>query len=212
MSMPAFHEVRFPLRLSYGSRGGPERRTEIVTLGSGDEERNSLWRHSRRSYNVGPALRSAADVAALIAFFEERRGPLHGFRWCDTFDHASAAPGAEIGPGDQPIGTGDGVAVAFPLAKTYGAAFAPYRRPIVKPVAGTVRVAVAGVELAASAFAVDAATGLVTLRAAPRAGAVVTAGFRFDVPVRFATDRIEVDHQAVQAGMVADIPVVELRR
>ncbi|GJD63325.1 DUF2460 domain-containing protein [Methylobacterium frigidaeris] len=211
--MPSpFHEVRFPLALSYGSRGGPERRTEIVTLGSGDEERNSLWRHSRRRYNAGPALRSAEDVAMLIAFFEERRGPLYGFRWRDTFDHSSAAPGRAVAPTDQRLGTGDGTTRAFPLAKTYGAAFAPYARPITKPVAGSVTVAVGGVALAASAFALDPATGLVTLTAAPASGAVVTAGFTFDVPVRFATDRIEIDHQALRAGLVADIPILEIRR
>lgn len=211
--MPSpFHEVRFPLALSYGSRGGPERRTEIVTLGSGDEERNALWRHSRRSYNVGPALRSAEDVALLVAFFEERRGPLYGFRWRDTFDHSSAAPGQPITPTDQRLATGDGTTRVFPLIKTYGGAFAPYARPITKPVAGSVQVAVGGVALAASAFTIEATTGLVTLKAAPAPGAMVTAGFLFDVPVRFATDRIEIDHQALRAGVVADIPILEIRR
>ncbi|MGX7703265.1 phage distal tail protein, Rcc01695 family [Methylobacterium sp. Gmos1] len=211
--MPSpFHEVRFPLALSYGSRGGPERRTEIVTLGSGDEERNGLWRHSRRHYDAGPALRSAEDVAVLVAFFEERRGPLYGFRWRDTFDHSSAAPGQTPAPTDQPLGTGDGAARVFQLAKTYGAAFAPYARPITKPVAASVRVAVAGVELPAAGFALDATTGRLTLARAPAAGAAVTAGFTFDVPVRFATDRIEIDHQALRAGLVAGIPILEIRR
>ncbi|MGY2049594.1 phage distal tail protein, Rcc01695 family [Methylobacterium sp. JK268] len=207
-----FHEVRFPLALSYGSRGGPERRTEIVTLGSGDEERNSLWRHSRRAYNAGPALRRAEDIATLIAFFEERRGPLYGFRWRDTFDHSSGPFGRDPAATDQILGTGDGTTTVFPLAKTYGAAFAPYLRPIVKPVAGSVRVAVAGAELPPSGFSVDPTTGRVTLARAPASGAAVTAGFLFDVPVRFATDRLEIDHQAVLAGIVADIPILELRR
>jgi uncharacterized protein (TIGR02217 family) len=211
--MPSpFHEVRFPLALSYGSRGGPERRTEIVTLGSGDEERNALWRHSRRRYDAGPALRSAEDVALLVAFFEERRGPLYGFRWRDTFDHTSAAAGRASAPTDQPLGTGDGAARVFQLAKTYGSAFAPYARPITKPVAGSVRVAVAGAELPAAGFALDAATGRLTLARPPAAGAAVTAGFTFDVPVRFATDRIEIDHQALRAGLVAGIPILEIRR
>jgi uncharacterized protein (TIGR02217 family) len=207
-----FHEVRFPVNLSYGSRGGPERRTEIVTLGSGDEERNSLWRHSRRSYNAGQALRRAEDIALVLAFFEERRGPLYGFRWKDAFDHASCLVGREPAPTDQPLGTGDGAATEFQLVKTYGGAFAPYLRPIAKPVAGSVRVAVNGAELAASAFAADPTTGRVVLGTPPPPGAAVTAGYRFDVPVRFATDRIEIDHQAVLAGVVADIPIIELRR
>ncbi|KQP34306.1 glycoside hydrolase family 24 [Methylobacterium sp. Leaf102] len=207
-----FHEVRFPVSLSYGSRGGPERRTEIVTLGSGDEERNSLWRHSRRSYNAGQALRTAADVALVLAFFEERRGQLYGFRWKDPFDHASCLVGVGPAPADQAIGTGDGATRTFQLVKSYGGAFAPYLRPIRKPVAGSVRIAAAGVELAPSAFRLDATTGLVTLTVPPAVGAKVTAGYVFDVPVRFATDRIEVDLQAVRAGLLADIPVIELRR
>ncbi|GJD52407.1 hypothetical protein OPKNFCMD_5172 [Methylobacterium crusticola] len=210
--MPApFHEVRFPVNLSYGSRGGPERRTEIVTLGSGDEERNALWRHSRRTYNAGPALRTAQDVALLLAFFEERRGPLHGFRWRDTFDHASAPPGVAVRPTDQVLGRGDGRTTTFQLVKTYGGAFSPYARPIAKPVAGSVRLALDGVAQAPERASVDTTTGLVTFRTAPAAGALVSAGFAFDVPVRFASDRIAVDHQAVQAGLVADIPVIELR-
>ncbi|GJE01283.1 DUF2460 domain-containing protein [Methylobacterium isbiliense] len=209
---PPFHEVRFPLALSYGSRGGPERRTEIVTLASGEEERNSLWRHSRRTYNAGPALRRAEDIALLIAFFEERRGQLYGFRWRDTFDHASGPLGRPPNSADQPLGSGDGSTRAFQLTKTYGGAFAPYARPITKPVAGSLRLAVAGAELAPSGFSLDATTGRVTLAQAPPAGAAVTAGFLFDVPVRFATDRLEIDHQAVLAGVVADIPVIELRR
>lgn len=209
---PPFHEIRFPLALAYGSRGGPERRTDVVTLGSGDEERNALWRHSRRSYNAGPALRTAADVATVLAFFEERRGQLYGFRWHDVFDHATAPPGHAPGPLDQGLGTGDGATRTFPLIKRYGATFAPYDRPIRKPVAGSVRIAIDGTELPTAAFAVDTTTGLVTLAAAPAAGAAVSAGFAFDVPVRFATDRLEIDYRAVQAGLVPDIPIIELRR
>ena len=43
----AFHEVRFPASISFGSSGGIERRTEIVTLANGHEERNSPWSQSR---------------------------------------------------------------------------------------------------------------------------------------------------------------------
>ena len=78
-----------------------------------------------------------------------------------------------MGPGDQRLGLGDGTTRVFPLAKTYGTGPLPYRRLIAKPVAETVRVAVAGVERAPSAFTCDAATGLVTLATAPAAGAPV---------------------------------------
>ena len=210
----AFHEVLFPLDVALKSSGGPERRTEIVALGSGREERNARWAHSRRRYDAGSGVKTLAALESVVAFFEERRGRLHGFRWRDRLDQSSAAPGATPPPLDQPLGVGDGATAAFALAKTYGGAHAPYRRPIVKPVAGSVRVAVAGTELAAgTGFTCDAASGAVTFLPGfvPAAGAAVTAGFRFDVPVRFDTDYLEVDLAAFTAGAVPRIPLVEIR-
>ncbi len=204
-----FHEVRFPASVSFGSMGGPERRTEIVTLGSGREERNTPWAHGRRRYDAGLGLSTLDELHGVIAFFEARRGRLHGFRWKDHLDCQSCAPLGVVGAGDQVIGTGDGVRTAFQLVKTYGDAGGSYQRPILKPVAGSVRVAVDGVELGAG-WSVDAATGLVTFDAAPGAGAGVTAGFAFDVPVRFDTDRLSISLAAFRAGEAPDIPVVEI--
>lgn len=204
----SFHEVRFPVALSFGSTGGPERRTEVVTLASGHEERNATWAHSRRRYDAGLGLRRLDDVHAVMAFFEARMGRLHGFRWKDWADHRSCAPSAEPSATDCRIGTGDGATRAFQLVKTYASGPAAYVRPIRKPVEGSVRVAVDGAE---AAFALDPASGLVTLAAAPAAGAVVTAGFQFDVPVRFDADRIAVNLAAFEAGEIPSIPVIEVR-
>lgn len=209
----SFHEVRFPIDVALGARGGPERRTEVVTLASGREHRTQRWAHSRRRYDAGYGVKSADALAAVLAFFEERRGRLHGFRWRDRGDHASTAPGVAITPLDQRIGTGDGVTATFPLAKRYGGAHAPYDRPIAKPVAGTVRVAVDGVEaMPETGVTCDAATGLVTFApgAVPPIGASVTAGFAFDVPVRFDTDFLEVDWSAFAAGAIPKIPLIEI--
>src|SRR5712691_3604270 len=137
--MPAFHEVLFPLDIALKSAGGPERKTEIVALGSGREERNARWAHSRRRYDAGYGVKTFTELSAVVAFFEERRGRLHGFRWRDRLDHSSAAPGASVTPLDQVIGTGDGATVSFHLVKTYGSVHAPYSRPIVKPADGSVR-------------------------------------------------------------------------
>ena len=175
--MTSFHEVLFPLDIALRSAGGPERRTEIVTFGSGREQRNARWAHSRRRYDAGYGVKTLSALQQAVAFFEERRGQLYGFRWRDRLDQSSAAPGLAVSPVDQVIGTGDGSTATFQLSKSYGESYAPYQRPIVKPVAGSVRVAVAGVELAAEAFAVDAAAGELTLAQAPTAGAAVTAGF-----------------------------------
>lgn len=200
----SFHEVRLPARLAFGSTGGVERRTEVVTLGSGHERRSTPWAHGRRRYLIGAGLRSLDDMAALTAFFEARRGRLYGFRFRDFADFKSCAPGAAVSATDQTIGTGDGETTAFQLVKDYGGS----GREIRKPVAGSVRVAVDGVEVG---FAADEATGVVTLEAAPGAGAVVTAGFEFDTPVRFDADRIEVTLETFEAGRMAAVPLVEVR-
>ncbi len=201
----AFHEVRLPARLAFGSTGGVERRTEITTLGSGFERRSTPWAEGRRRYLIGAGLRSLDDMAALTAFFEARRGRLYGFRFRDFADFKSCAPGEAPAATDQRIGTGDGVRRSFGLRKVYG----DHERRIRKPVEGSVRLAVNGVET--TAFSVDPATGQVTLAAAPASGAVVTAGFVFDVPVRFDADRIEVTLESFGAGRMVAMPLIEVR-
>jgi uncharacterized protein (TIGR02217 family) len=208
----SFHEVRFPPTLSFGSVGGPERRTEVVTLANGFEERNTPWAHSRRRYDAGLGMRSLDDIETLIAFFEARRGQLHGFRWKDWADYKSTKPSQEIDPLDQPLGEGDGVTQAFRLVKVYASGTSTYARPIVKPVAGSVTVAIAGVpQVETVDYEVDTTTGTITFAAPPPVGAAVSAGFEFDVPVRFDTDRIRTSVASFQAGEVPDVPVVEVR-
>ena len=211
--MPGFHDVLFPLAIGFGSSGGPERRTDIVLLASGHEERNTRWADSRRRYNAGTGVRSLDDLHALLSFFEERRGRLYGFRWRDRADWKSCAPGETPDPSDQGIGIGDGVTATFQLAKTYGGT-APYVRTITKPVAGTVRVAVDGGEQTVGTdFSVNHATGVVTFLAGliPAEDAVITAGFEFDVPVRFDADRVDVNLASFEAGDVMNVPSVEIR-
>ncbi len=208
----AFHEVRFPANLSFGSVGGPERRTEIVTLANGFEERNTPWQHSRRRYDAGVGLRSLNDIETLIAFFEARAGQMHGFRWKDWSDYKSCLPLATPTPEDQLIGIGDGVTTVFQLQKTYVSGLQSYSRPIRKPVAGTVLVAVAGDQKIESLeFSVDVATGEVAFVLPPDLGTRVTAGFEFDVPVRFDADAIQTSVASFQAGDVPTVPVVEIR-
>jgi uncharacterized protein (TIGR02217 family) len=209
----AFHEARFPISVARGARGGPVRKTDVVTLASGREHRNARWAHSLRKYDAGYGVKTLDELAGVIAFFEERRGKLTGFRWRDRLDCRSCSPSRASTPLDQQLGTGDGARSVFQLVKRYGAAHAPYLRPITKPVTGTVRIAVNGVEKAEGvAFTCDATTGLVTFMPGhvPAAGASVTAGFEFDVPVRFDTDEIEVDLSAFDAGDIPKIPLIEI--
>lgn len=209
----AFHDIRFPTTISRASSGGPERRTEIVVLGSGAEERNTRWADSRRSYNAGYGVKSLDDLHAVVAFFEERRGRLHGFRWRDPLDFKSCAPERTPSPLDQTLGIGDGVRTDFDLVKTYGSAHAPYRRRITKPIRNSVIVAVDGIIEPSETHTVDHATGTVTFLAghAPHASAVVSSGFLFDVPVRFDTDKLDVNLSGFASGAIPSIPLVEIR-
>ncbi|WP_300529549.1 DUF2460 domain-containing protein [Maricaulis sp.] len=205
--MSGFHEVSFPFRIALGAVGGPERRTEIVPLVSGREERNTPWQHSRRRWDVAPGVQSLADADALIAFFEARRGPLHGFRFRDPFDHKSCAPNRDPAPLDQVIGTGDGVQTQFALTKTYAHGGHDWTRPVTKPVEASVRAAVDGVE---SAISCDAATGVISFAVPPAAGMPVTAGFIFECPARFDTDRLDFQRDHVEAATLSRLPILEL--
>ncbi|MDZ4110835.1 MAG: DUF2460 domain-containing protein [Brevundimonas sp.] len=207
----AFHEVRLPARLAFGSTGGVERRTEIVTLGSGFERRSTPWAQGRRRYLIGANLRSLDDMATLTAFFEARRGRLYGFRFRDFADFKSCAPSGDITPHDQGLGVGDGTRTTFQLIKRYGEGEDAADRPILKPVEGSVRIGIGGVELDPTAYDIDPATGKVTVSDPPEPGAAVTAGFEFDVPVRFDTDRIDVTLETFAAGRMAAVPLIELR-
>jgi uncharacterized protein (TIGR02217 family) len=209
----SFHETRFPTNIARGAHGGPERRTDVVVLGSGAEERNSRWADSRRTYNAGYGVRTLDDLHAVIAFFEERRGKLHGFRWHDAADFKSCAPERAPTMLDQALGTGDGTRSRFDLQKKYGTTFAPYMRRITKPVAGTVLVAVNGTLAAPAHHIVDTTTGTIIFQPGhiPAAGATITAGFQFDVPVRFDTDKLEINLSGFRSGAIPSIPLIEIR-
>jgi uncharacterized protein (TIGR02217 family) len=212
--MPIFHEVRFPVDVAIRSRGGPERRTDIVTLGSGAEERNQRWAHARRRYDAGYGVRSLQALSTVISFFEERRGQLYGFRFKDRMDFQSSLNGAAPAAADQVIGLGDGARSAFQLIKRYGAGNTAYERPIRKPVAGSLLVAVGGTSRTAGThYDADFTTGMITFRLGhiPAAGASVTAGFAFDVPVRFDADRLEVNLASFEAGEIPSIPLIEIQ-
>ena len=207
-----FHDVRFPASLSFGSVGGPERRTDVVTLANGFEERNTPWAHSRRRYDAGVGMRSLDDVETLISFFEARQGQLYGFRWKDWADFKSGRASADVAYDDQLIGMGDGETTVFQLSKSYRSGEFAYSRPITKPALGTVRVGIEQDELREGVeYEVDTATGLITFGQPPQETMTITAGFEFDVPVRFDTDRIQTSVASFQAGDVPNVPVVEVR-
>jgi uncharacterized protein (TIGR02217 family) len=206
----AFHEVQFPDNISRGARGGPQRRTQIVELASGREERNASWSASRRRYDVSYGIRRVDDLHAVVAFFEARLGRLYGFRFKDWADYKSCAPSQGVSEMDQVIGTGDGETTEFSLSKAYGTAPHIYQRRIEKPVADTVRVALGGAEQF-NGWSVDPATGIITFDAAPDSDVSITAGYQFDVPVRFDSDLMDVTLDIERLGSITSIPLVELR-
>ena len=207
----AFHEVRFPDNISRGARGGPERRTQVVELASGDEERNASWANSRRRYDVAYGIRRADDLAAVVAFFEARNGRLFGFRFKDWADYKSSLPSQAITPTDQQIGTGTGALKIFQLSKRYTSGVQTWIRSIAKPVTGTVRIALGTVEQL-SGWTVDATTGVVTFTTAPGSGVIILAGFEFDVPVRFDSDSLDVTLDVERLGSITSIPLLEIRK
>jgi uncharacterized protein (TIGR02217 family) len=190
----AFDDVAFPLALGREAEVAPTFSTQVVTSGGGAEQRVVGWAEARASYDVGPGVRSEADIGVLLEFFRARMGPARGFRLRDPFDWQGR---------DERIGTGDGAARRFALVRRYG----EQARRITRPVAGSVSVRVAG---AVVGFAVGPG-GWVTLDAAPAPGAAVTASFLFDVPVRFAEDRLAVSRATFGAGVATAVPLVELR-
>lgn len=210
----SFHDIQFPTNISLGASGGPKRRTEIVALGSGFEERNTPWSQSRRRYNAGYGVKSRNDIYAVIEFFEARRGRLYGFRWKDFNDFKSGQPLVAISSSDQIIGSGDGVTTDFQLVKTYVSGGISEMRDIKKPVKNTVLVAVDSVDQQIDIdFTLDDATGVITFlpSSIPAVGQSITAGFEFDVPVRFDTDYLSINQIAFSAGEIPAIPIVELR-
>lgn len=209
-----FHEIRFPLDISLGAMGGPVRKTEVVSLVSGHEKRNAKWADSRRNFNAGFGVKTMDDLQNVIAFFEERRGRLFGFRFKDPMDNKSCKSSQSISADDQVIGTGDGSISTFQLTKLYGSNANGYKRDIKKPVGNTIQIAVGSIAQTQGVdFTLDDTTGKILFLPAsiPSVDALITAGFEFDVPVRFDSDEITISLSAFQAGDIPSIPLIEIK-
>jgi uncharacterized protein (TIGR02217 family) len=205
--MQSFDDVLYPLALGRDATVSPEFSTSVTVTASGHERRSSQWTDARLRFDVGPGIRSDAELGTLIAFFRARRGAARGFRLADPFDCSSNGMTGTPTMLDQLIGVGDGLTASFQLVKRYGDPADPQLRPISRPREGSVVVSVDGV--ARSDFTL--ARGKVVFDSAPPEGAAVRAGFLFDVPVRFAEDRLDVTGAAFTAGEAPSVPLVEVR-
>ena len=205
-SMAPFDDVSFPIEIGQDASVAPNFSTNIVTSASGYESRNVNWAQARLRFDAGPGVRGEPELETLIGFFRARRGAAVGFRFRDPFDNSSSGMTGTPTPTDQAIGTGDGIACRFALAKNYGSG---ERRRITRPIAGSVRLAVDGTEVTGGWTLGE--QGVVEFADPPVAGAAITAGFLFDVPVRFAEDRIEVNRSTFLAGEAPSVPLIEIR-
>jgi len=197
----SFHEIRFPDDIAYGATGGPEYLTTVVATASGFEQRNVNWAAARGRWNVASGLKNQNQLNALTAFFRARKGRAYGFRFKDWTDYKAFA---------QSLGTGDGTTKTFQLFKTYASGAAGEIRTITKPVQGTVKPYLAGVQQT-SGWSINTATGVLTFVTAPAQGVAVTADFEFDVPVRFDTDSMAVTIEQIDLHQWSDIPIIEIR-
>jgi uncharacterized protein (TIGR02217 family) len=207
-TMEAFDDVLYPFALGRGTSVAPEFSTSISVTASGHERRNSLWSDARVHFDVGPGIRSEPELSELIAFFRARRGPARGFRISDPFDHSSNGMSGTPTMLDQLIGIGDGLKADFQLIKSYGTGVDPQIRPITRPRPETLVVSVDGNLFSDWTLA---GKGRIVFTQAPGEGAEVRAGFLFDVPVRFAEDRIDISGINFEAGEAPSIPLIELR-
>jgi uncharacterized protein (TIGR02217 family) len=204
-NVEAFSDVRFPIALGREASVEPAFSTAIVTTANGAEQRNSDWADARLRFDAGPGVRGEAELQELLAFFRARRGAAVGFRFEDPFDHSSNRMTGEPNAEDQLLGLGDEARTDFPLVKHYG----EQERRITRAVPGSVRISIAGVERVGGWTL--GPLGVVRLDEAPEHGSEVRAGYRFDVPVRFAEDRLSLSRATFEAGEAASVPLIEIR-
>lgn len=173
-----FNETRLLDCVAYGSEFGQEFNTRVVQLRSGVESRNANWSMPLGRYGVLFQSLKPEDHSKVRAAFMTSMGRLIGFRFKDWTDYQVSG---------QQIGVATGVSQTLQLYKEYQFGPLTLTRPIVKPVQGTVSVFANGVEIAST---LDSTTGLVSFTAT--AAEVITWGGEFDVPVRFDSDRLDL--------------------
>ncbi|MCT2398532.1 DUF2460 domain-containing protein [Novosphingobium mangrovi (ex Huang et al. 2023)] len=211
MTTTILDDVRLPEKWSKGSSGGPEFLTGLVPLAGGGEYRPRRWTNPLHRYDIAHNVRKPEDIAELRSFHFARNGRHRGFLLKDWLDWTSASDGQSAPMvTDQSLGTGDGVETQFQLVKRYADAINPFDRPVAFPVVDTLLIAADGTPMA-SGWSVERGTGLVTFTAAPAIGAVLTAGFAFDVPIRFDDDWLSISWDTINSRSAGSVPLQEVR-
>jgi len=200
---------RFPDDIAYGSTGGPEYSTRIITYGAGYEQRDILWSYPRHNYDVAYGIRKIEDLYVVIEYFHVMRGRGHAFRYKDFMDFKSCAiediPTSTDQSTDPDVG--DNAEIDFQLIKTYTKGAQSLTRDITKPVTGSITVSLDDVPQG-SGWTIDTTTGIITFSSAPGTDVEVKAGYEFDVPVRFNIDDLNVVYSDYESGDIS-IPLIE---
>jgi uncharacterized protein (TIGR02217 family) len=195
-----FIETQFPPYIQYGASGGPKFQTDIINVPSSHERRDQDWTQSRGPWTVG-MVRTRAQLDIVSAFFRVMRGQAYGFRFKDWSDYSATL---------ENIGTGDGSDTTFQLRKAYTSGTQTYYRNIFKPVSGTIKIYLEGVEQV-SGWSIDTTTGIVTFSTAPGVGVAITASYQFDIKARFGTDFLDITIQSNNIFNINGLSIVELQ-
>ncbi len=214
----SFHNTLFPVNISWGSRGGPRFKSNVVELPSGGSYRESLWTSPIYMYDARYGVATHTDMYDLIEFIIAREGPIHTFPFKDHRDYASTATGTlhytdddTVDDEDVEIGVGDGVETQFQLVKKYVSGSTTRTRNIYLPY--NYVIAVDGVSQTEGVdFTMDTETGVVTFMSAPTGSLSITAGFEFYVKCRFGAeidDAVQVSLDEFDSESLPSIPIVE---
>lgn len=194
----------------------PKWSTQISQVDSGAEQANQRWAHPLYRFTMPEVIREQVTFEAVRDQWLAMRGPAFTWPWQDPMDFASVALDAPtvvpvLTRFDQIIGTGDGVTRTFQLKKTYVRGSQTYVRDIHLPVLSTVLIGVAGMDPGA-VWSVSRPGGEVTFNAAPTPGQSITAGYLYDVEVRFESDdAFEGIVQSYAVSGYASLTLVEVR-
>lgn len=191
----------FPDTVALGMTGGPRFATTVAPSPSGAEALMDHWPLELGAWDLVQANRTDAETAALLALFRLACGRAHGFRFHDPTDDTGTL---------ELLGTGDGTTQTYQLVKHYDDGAFTYSRPILKPIAGSVLVYLDGV--LTTTVLVSSSTGVVTLDPAPDADVLITASFRYHVPVRFDMDACAITCVEPGISTWSGMRLVELPR
>lgn len=175
----AFADVLFPKDISYGSQGGPEFSTTIITNGGGYEQRNRNRRVPTWKYNLIYGIKTISQYQELYHFFLAiGAGKWQSFRYEDPIDHLLD---------EEEIATGDGILTDFQITREYVNTAYTLTRKITKIIGDTVQVWV-GTVLQTDGYSVDDMTGLLSFDTAPGNGLSIVISATFHVACRFDID------------------------